>query len=98
VSGGEAHPFVFMPRAVKGLIPSVQLVYCRHIRDFVRLSAPLGRHLLARGRAFVIIDADGTIPGLAGTYFAGKSPKYFRGPDRPNLGDLAFTEAVLFGL
>ncbi len=98
VTGSEAHPFVFLPRRIQGFLPCVQLVYCRHVRDFVRLAAPLGRYLLARGRAFVIIDADGAIPGLAGRYFADKAPKYFRGPDRPNLGDLAFTEAVLFGL
>jgi hypothetical protein len=98
VSNGDAHPFVFLPRAIKGLIPAAQLVYCRHVRDFVRLAAPLGRYLLAQGRGVVIIDADGPIPGLAGRYFPGKSLRYFKGPERPHLGDLAFTEVVLFGL
>ena len=98
VSGGQAHPFVLLPRSVKGLLPGAQLIYCRHVRDFVRLAAPLGRYLLSRGRTFVIIDADGPIPGLAGRYVANKSPKYFKGPDRPNFGDIAFTEAVMFGI
>ena len=36
--------------------------------------------------------------GLVGAYLDGKSPKYFKGPQRPSFGDLAYTEAVMFGL
>jgi hypothetical protein len=43
----------------------------------------------------VILDANGPIPGLYGKYRA-NMPRYFRGPDRPRLGDLAYTEAALF--
>jgi hypothetical protein len=98
VTPRAAHPFVFMPRRAKGVVPCVQLIYCRHISDFVRLARPVGRHLAARGRPLVIIDSNGPIPGLIGKYVDGKSPKYFKGPDRPEFGDLAYTEAVLFGL
>jgi hypothetical protein len=94
----QAHPFVFMPRRAKGVIPCAQLIYCRNIGDFVRLARPIGRYLAARGRPLVIIDSNGPIPGLVGKYFDGKAPKYFKGPDRPTFGDLAYTEAVLFGL
>jgi hypothetical protein len=94
----HAHPFVFMPRRAKGVVPCAQLVYCRNIGDFVRLARPIGRYLAARGRPLVIIDSNGPIPGLVGKYFDGKAPKYFKGPDRPTFGDLAYTEAVLFGL
>jgi hypothetical protein len=98
VAAGQAHPFVFMPRLAKGCIPCAQLIYCRQIRDFVRLAGPIGRYLTARGRPLVIIDSNGPIPGLVGRYIEGKAPKYFKGPDRPHFGDLAYTEAVLFGL
>ena len=98
VTQQAAHPFVFMPRRAKGVVPCVQLIYCRNISDFVRLARPIGRHLAARGRPLVIIDSNGPIPGLIGKYVDGKSPKYFKGPDRPEFGDLAYTEAVLFGL
>ena len=92
------HPFVFLPRRiVKRLLPVLQLAYCRDIGDFVRFAGPLGRYLAARGHLLVLMDAPGPIPGLPGKYFAGSGPKYFRGPDVPRLGDLAFTEAVLFG-
>jgi hypothetical protein len=45
----------------------------------------------------VIIDSNGPIPGLVGKYVGDKLPKYFKGPDRPGFGDLAYTEAVMFG-
>jgi hypothetical protein len=35
---------------------------------------------------------------LVGKYFGGKMPRYFRGPNRPRLGDLAYTEAAMFGV
>jgi hypothetical protein len=28
----------------------------------------------------------------------GKSRKYFNGPSQPSFGDLAYTEAIMFGL
>jgi len=94
----RAYPFVFMPRIVKGAIPCAQLIYCRSLDDFVRCARPIGRYLAARGRPLVIVDSDGPIPGLLGKYFAGKAPKYFKGLARPSFGDLAYTEAVMFGL
>jgi hypothetical protein len=98
VTPERAYPFVFMLRLVKGLIPCAQLIYCRNIRDFVRFARPIGRYLVRRGRPFVIVDSNGQIPGLVGTYLDGKSPKYFKGPSQPSFGDLAYTEAVMFGL
>jgi hypothetical protein len=93
-----AHPFVFLPRIVKRVIPCVQLIYCRDVNDFVRFASPIGRFLALRGRPLVLIDANGPIPGLVGRYFGGVAPKYFKGPDRPRLGDLSYTEAALLGL
>jgi len=93
-----AHPFAFMPRLVKGVMPCTQLIYCRDIQDFVQFAWPIGRYLTARGRPLVIIDSNGPIPGLVGKYFNNKAPKYFKGPDPPGFGDLAYTEAVMFGL
>jgi hypothetical protein len=98
VTKDRAHPFVFLPRTVKGLIPGAQLIYCSDLRDFVRWAGPVGRYLAARGRLFVLIDANGPLPGMIGKYLAGKMPKYFKGPDRPRLGDLSYTEAALFGI
>lgn len=94
--GGE--PFVFRPRLVKGLLPIAQMVYCRDIEHFVRVAGPIGRYLAARGNPLVVLDSNGPVTGLVGKYFDGRSPRYFRGPIRPRLGDLAYTETAMFGV
>jgi hypothetical protein len=95
---GRAHPFVFRPRVLRGIVPCAQLVYCRDIDDFARFAGPIGRFLTARGRPLALIDSNGPIAGLVGWYFDDKMPKYFKGPDQPRLGDLAYTEAAMFGV
>jgi hypothetical protein len=95
----EGHyPFVFLPRIVKRAVPCAQLIYCRNLEDYVRFARPLGWYLAARRRLFTIIDSNGPIKGLTGIYFPNTAPKYFKGPFRPRLGDLAYTEAPMFGL
>ena len=54
--------------------------------------------LARRGRPFVIVDANDPIPGLVGVFRRGSMPKYFKGPQRPRLGDLAYTEYALLGV
>jgi hypothetical protein len=46
----------------------------------------------------LIIDANGPVQGLTGKYFDQTMPRYFRGPRRPRLGDLAYTEVAMFGV
>jgi hypothetical protein len=96
-TANSVSPFLFRPRVHKA-VPCAQLVYCRSIDDFTACAGPLGRHLAACGRPFVVIDANGPIPGLLGKYFNGRMPKYYRGPNVPRLGDLAYTEMALFGV
>jgi hypothetical protein len=98
VSAGRAYPFVFRPRLVKGFIPCAQLIYCRDIADFARFAGPIGRYLARRGRAIVIVDVNDPIPGLIGVFRRGSKPKYFKGPQRPRLGDLAYTEYAIMGV
>jgi hypothetical protein len=97
-SAGRAHPFVFRPRLVKRAIPCAQLIYCRDVGEFVRFAGPIGRYLARRGKPFVIIDSNGAIPGLVGTFRPGRMAKYFKGPQRPRLGDLAYTEYAVLGV
>jgi hypothetical protein len=97
-AAGRAYPFVFRPRLVKGAIPCAQLIYCRDVGEFVRFAGPIGRYLARRGKPFVIIDSNGAIPGLVGTFRPGRMAKYFKGPQRPRLGDLAYTEYVVLGV
>jgi hypothetical protein len=90
------HPFVFLPLWRKGVVPFAYLSYCRDVEEFVRFAGPLGRFLASRGIPFVVLDANGPIGGLIGRYSDG-FPKYFKGPDRPRLGDIAYSERVMFG-
>jgi hypothetical protein len=94
----RAYPFVFRPRLAKRILPCAQLIYCRAVDDFVRFAGPIGRTLAWRGRPFVIIDSNGAIPGLLGTFRPGSMAKYFKGPQRPRLGDLAYTEYAVLGI
>jgi hypothetical protein len=95
---GRAYPFVFRPRFVKNLLPCAQMIYCGDIADFVRFAGPIGRYLARRGRPFVILDSNGAIPGLLGVFCRGSMTKYFKGPQRPRLGDLAYTEYAVLGI
>lgn len=94
-SEGTAYPFVFVPRRKLGFIPHVRLIYCRDVSDFLRFARPLGRFLARRNFFLAVLDSNGPVPGLVGAYFAGH-PKYFKGPDRPRLGDLAYSELAMF--
>ena len=92
-----AHPFVFRLRSLMG-IPGAQLIYCRDVGDCVRFIGPLARYLTLRGRPLLVIDANGPIPGLVGKYFDETMPRFFRGPEQPRLGDLAYSEIAMFGV
>jgi hypothetical protein len=66
--------------------------------EFVRFANAIGRYLLFRSGPLCVVDAMGPAKGLVGWYVAGRlSPKYFKGPAAPGLGDLAYTELVVLG-
>jgi len=94
----RAYPFVFRSRRVKHVIPCAQLIYCRDLNDFSRFAGPIGRFLARRGQPLVIVDANGPLAGLIGLYRRNIMPKYFKGPQRPRLGDLAYTEYAVLGV
>jgi len=98
VTDGQIRPFVFLPRTIRRFIPCAQLVYCRNITELTDVARPVGRYLLSLGRPFILVDANGPIPGLPGKYFPNATPKYYKGPSLPVLGDLTETEATIFGI
>jgi hypothetical protein len=92
-------PFVFLRRRIRyAPIGIMQLIYCRDTAEFVACAGPLGRFLLTRRASCVLLDADGPVPGLVGRFFQDKNPRFFKGPERPRLNDLADSEMVLLGL
>ncbi len=97
ISSEGTFPFVFRPRIHK-LFPCAQLVFCKSVESYVRHAGTIGRYLLSLGFPLVVIDSNGPIRGLLGKYFQGRMPKFFKGPDEPRLGDLAYTEVAMFGI
>jgi hypothetical protein len=97
-TSGRAYPFVFRTRLVRGYVPCAQLIYCPDVAEFVRFAGPIGRLLARRSTPFVLVDANGPIAGLFGWFSRGHMPKYFKGPQPPRLGDLAYTEHALLGV
>ena len=96
--GNEARPLVFQPRRIwRELIPCAHLIYCREPSDLARFGPAYGRRLARHGRLFVVADAIGPVPGLAGRYFAEREPRYYKGPQAPSPCDLADSELVMFG-
>ena len=94
----EARPLVFLPRRIwRERIPCAHLVYCRDPGDLARFGPAYGRRLARCGRFLVVADAVGPVPGVAGRYFAGREPRYYKGPQAPSPCDLADTELVIFG-
>jgi hypothetical protein len=98
ITNERAYPFVFRPRTVKFVVPCAQLVYCRAVDNFVQFARPIGLYLARQLQLFVLLDANGPIPGLVGKYYLGKMPRYFFGSDPPRMGDLAYTETAMFGI
>jgi hypothetical protein len=94
----ETQPFVFQRLRRPGRIPVpyARLVYCRELEAFLRFAGPVGRFLALRGTPLVSIDSNGPLTGLFGKYSVAKTPKYFKGPNPPRLGDFAYTERVMF--
>ena len=93
---GILSPFVFKPRILdRPPVPVMDVMFTRAPDDFRRCAPALARHFLRRGSLGFLIDGD--MEGLLSHYVEGKEPRYFKGPCRPVLGDLAYTEKVIFG-
>jgi hypothetical protein len=93
---GIVSPFVLKPRRLdKPPVPMMDVMFTRSPDDFRRCAPALARHFLPRGSLGFLIDGD--MESLLSHYVEGKEPRYFKGPHRPVLGDLAYTEKVIFG-
>lgn len=94
-----AQPLIFRRRRIKpGGIPCAQLIYCHSLEHLEEVAAPVGRFLVARGMPLMLVPADRPLRGLPGRFFAEKLPVYFKGAQKPRIGDLSYTEAAVFGM
>jgi hypothetical protein len=91
------YPFVFSVLRWRGCIKYAYLIYSSSLDDFARFAAPLGQALARHGVFLVALGSDGPVKGLVGVYVPNR-PKFFKGPHRLRLGDLAYSERAIFGL
>jgi hypothetical protein len=94
------YPFVFVPSWIrwKGIpLPHAMLGYCRDFESYTQLARPLGRYFLLRGMPLILSDANGPVSGLKGRY-VDWGVKFSRGPHMPHLGDLSYTERLMFDM
>ena len=96
-AGDRTFPIIIARHRKSNVAPFATLAYSRDQADFTRVAGPLGRYLAFRGIPLALLDANGPIAGLPGRFYA-NHPNYFKGPDRPRLGDLAYSKRVFFGV
>ncbi len=93
---GIVSPFVFKPRMLdRPPMPVMDVMFTRSPEEFRRCASALAKHFLRHGSLAFLIDGD--MEGHLSHYVEGKEPRYFKGPHRPILGDLAYTEKAIFG-
>jgi hypothetical protein len=83
--GKESQPFIFVSRRIKGWLPAVQLIYCRSPKTFASYAKRIGLYFAFRATFFCLLDACGSMRGIKGRYYNGRSPKYYKGPVLPQL-------------
>jgi hypothetical protein len=93
---GVVSPFVLKPhRLDRPPLRLMDVMFCRGADDLRRCAPALAKHFLPRGSLGFLIDGD--METRLSHYVEGREPRYFKGPYRPILGDLAYTEKVVFG-
>ena len=93
---GIVSPFVFKPRRLdKPPLPVMDVMFSRCAGRLPRCAAGAGAAFPAARRTG-LPDRWRHARHLS-HYVEGKEPRYFKGPHRPTLDDLAYTEKVVFG-
>jgi hypothetical protein len=93
-------PFIFRSWRIRSgrlPVPATQLIWSRSLEDYKRCSGSIGRALLWRGIAFVLLNANGPVEGLTGHYTERRGQKFTRGPNPPSITDLCDNEFSLYG-
>jgi hypothetical protein len=92
---GLVSPFVFKPgRLKRPKLTVMDVMFCRTPEDLKRCLPALAKYFLPRRSMGFLMDGD--MDAMLSHYAEGLEPRYFKGPHRPVLGDLAYTEKVLF--
>lgn len=79
-------------------LPAMFVIHASDRTELLASAGNVGRYLIKRAAPVLVMDADGPEPGHIGMFTARRGRKYFKGPHRPALCDLADTEYAYFGL
>ncbi len=90
-------PMIFLPRKVKRIVPCAQLIYCKHLPDFLANSRAINLHLARAGYPLMIFDTNGPAKEVLGRYYPGKAPKFFKGAKPRWDVDHTYSEMVYLG-
>lgn len=99
--GERLSGFVFRRYRIRSgrlALPAMFVLHTPDREQLVALSGNFGRYFMRKAAPFLVMDADGPVPGLTGVYTERRGRKYYRGPHRPALCDLADTEYAVFGV
>ncbi|MDP4025263.1 hypothetical protein Q8W71_21775 [Methylobacterium sp. NEAU 140] len=102
---GQARVVILQPmplKVIRGVswlprLPVLQMVYAPPVAELARWLGAIGRHLLRRGRPFLLLDTDAPLKNVVGRHVAGWRPRYARGPETVPVNDLTYSEFVIFG-
>lgn len=104
--GATARAVVLQPHRIKVMprwmasptLPCYQWIYGPAGDALADWLGALGRHLLLRhGIPLLFLDTEGPMPGVVGRYLHDRAPRFAKGPHPVPVGDLSYTELVLFG-
>lgn len=79
-------------------LPAMLVIHAPDRAGLVRHAGNIGRHFIQWAAPILVMDADGPVEGLRGIYTSARGRKYFKGPHRPRLCDLADSEFAIFGV
>lgn len=88
----------FRIRSGRLAMPAMFVIHAADRDELIAFAGNIGRHFLKSAAPILIMDADGPVPGLIGAFTDRRGRKYYKGPNRPKLCDLAATEFAIFGL
>lgn len=95
---GKGQPFIFRRRFVgPARIPCAQLIYCHSLGELTANSGPIGRALALRGMPIMLVPCNEPLKCVPGRFYPGRMPMYYKAVNAPSPGDLAYTEAAIFG-
>ena len=97
---GKSTGFVFRRYSIRAgrlPLPALFAIHAPDRQELVRLAGNIARYYTPRLAPFIVMDADGPVAGLPGVYTEARGRKYYKGPHRPALCDLADTEYAIFG-